>query len=57
VKVHDIATNKPLNMQSWDDVREIVDKALVEARQADRAEQRHLAVDVDLPFAPSRLPL
>jgi len=41
VKVHDIATNKPLNMRSWQDVREVVDKAREEARRNDRAERRH----------------
>ena len=38
VKVHDITTNKPLNMRSWQDVHD-VDKALEEARRNDRAEQ------------------
>jgi hypothetical protein len=37
VKVHDIATNKPFDMQSWKDVREVVDKTLAEARRTDRA--------------------
>jgi hypothetical protein len=39
VKVHDITTNKPLNEQVWQDVREVVDKALEEARRNDRADQ------------------
>ena len=30
MKVHDITTNKPLNMQSWQDVHEVVGKALEE---------------------------
>jgi hypothetical protein len=34
VRIHDITTNKPLNMQSWQDVRE-VDKVLAKARRAD----------------------
>jgi hypothetical protein len=36
---HDITTNKPLNMRSWQDVREVVDKGVEEARRNDRAEQ------------------
>jgi hypothetical protein len=36
-EVHDITTNKPLNMQSWQDVRDVVDDALEEARCADRS--------------------
>jgi hypothetical protein len=39
--VHDIAANRPLNMQSWQDVREVVDKTLEEARRNDRAAQLH----------------
>jgi hypothetical protein len=37
-KVHDITTNKPLNEQTWQDVREVVDRALEEARRNDRRE-------------------
>jgi hypothetical protein len=40
VKVHDITTNKPLNMQSRQDVRNVVDDALEEARCADRSLRR-----------------
>jgi hypothetical protein len=32
VRVHDITTNRPLNMQSWQDVREVVEKALAQKR-------------------------
>jgi hypothetical protein len=38
VKVHDITTNEPFNTQSWQAVREVVNKALAEARRIDRAD-------------------